>query len=125
MENRIRHLLGGASEAPQPQADGTADLPAGHALPPGINMLTPVVLCINRELLVSLLSASIREIHRDVRALPEGYPAHELAVVEASLEQQRTFRAWARAHSGTYISIAVYPLIESDGIDDPDVPDES
>jgi hypothetical protein len=87
-------------------------------MPRGINMLMPVELCINSDLLVSLLSASIREIQRHKRGLPEGHSSRDLAEVEAALQQQLTFRSWARHHPGGYISIAMYPVTETDTVED-------
>jgi hypothetical protein len=120
MQNRIRHLLNDwkpevakpkAAEKPEPQA-------SGQGMPHGINMLMPVELCINRDLLVSLLSASIREIHRHKRGLPEDYSTRALAEVEAALQQQMAFRTWVRSHPGSYISIAMYPVTETDTVED-------
>ncbi len=124
MQNRIRRLLNDwHPELPAPPA-GTPEsaTPAegaegGYAMPRGINMLMPVELCINRDLLMSLLSASIREIQRHKRALPEGYTTRELAEVEAALQQQLTFRSWIRNHPGHYVSVAMYPVAETDSID--------
>jgi hypothetical protein len=132
MRNRIRHLLdnwhpevprslpdeGGDPGAAEESADITGPAIGGHAMPRGINMLMPVELCINRDLLVSLLSASIREIQRHRSALPEGHTSRELAEVEAALQQQLTFRTWARRHPATYISIAMYPVAETDTVED-------
>ena len=135
MQNRIRHLLtdwnpevlrslpaeeGEPAESGESEESGDAlDPQAGGAtMPRGINMLMPVELSINRDLLVSLLSASIREIQRHKRALPEGHTSRELAEVEAALQQQLTFRTWARGHPGNYISIAMYPVTETDTVED-------
>lgn len=120
MNNRIRHLLDDWSpDGPRQKTTPAAqpDRPAGYPLPRGINMLMPVELCINRDLLLSLLSASIREIQRHKRALPEGYTTRELAEVEAALQQQLTFRSWIRSHPGHFISVAMYPVAETDSID--------
>ena len=126
MQNRIRHLLNdwrpALPEQPSQAAPQDPPAPSEHRdgvypLPRGINMLMPVELCINRDLLLSLLSASIREIQRHKRALPEGYTTRELAEVEASLQQQLTFRSWIRNHPGHFISVAMYPVAESDSID--------
>jgi hypothetical protein len=122
MQNRIRHLLNNwhpelpASE-PEAQPQPETSPEGGYAMPRGINMLMPVELCINRDLLMSLLSASIREIQRHKRALPEGYSTRELAEVEAALQQQLTFRAWIRNHPGHFISVAMYPVTETGSID--------
>src|SRR5262249_26623739 len=134
MQNRIRDLLADWNpEVPRslpaeakdlaktenPDADDTVEPQSGgHNMPRGINMLMPVELCINRDLLVSLLSASIREIQRHKRALPEGHTSHELAEVEAALQQQLTFRSWARHHPASYINIAMYPVTETESVED-------
>ena len=128
MRNRIRHLLadwnpeiiappGEQSDAPVDPAE-TAD--GDYSLPRGINMLMPVELCINRELLVSQLSASIREIQKHKRDMPEGMTTRELAEVEAALQQQLSFRRWVRRHPGGYISIAMYPVVETDTLSELD-----
>lgn len=125
MANRIRHLLTdwnpellpAAEPQASPEPDTAPDHEGGYALPRGINMLMPVELCINRDLLMSLVSASIREIQRHKRALPEGHTTRELAEVEAALQQQLTFRAWIRNHPGHFISVAMYPVSEIDSID--------
>lgn len=126
MQNRMRHLLADwhpeLPDAPSGAAPQTAPTPPGqpdgpYPMPRGINMLMPVELCINRDLLLSLLSASIREIQLHKRALPEGYSTRELAEVEAALQQQLTFRSWLRNHPGHFISVAMYPVKESDAID--------
>jgi hypothetical protein len=131
MKNRIRNLLanwnpelprtlpGDRPDAGELEAGEAAEpRSGGYSLPRGINMLMPVELCINRDLLISLLSASIREIQRHKRALPEGHTSHELAEVEAALQQQVTFRTWARHHPASYISIAMYPVIETESVED-------
>ncbi len=119
MTNRIKHVLKhwnpeqllAALEAPPSQPEAA---PAGYALPRGINMLMPVELCINRDLLITLLSASIQEIYRHKRATPSALTERELAEMEGALQQQLAFRAWAREHPSTYISIAMYPVSEVD-----------
>ena len=83
-------------------------------------MLMPVELCINRELLVSLLSASIQEIHSHKQGLTPSTPERELAEVEAALQQQVAFRSWARQHPATFISIAMYPVTEVGSVEDVD-----
>jgi hypothetical protein len=120
MRNRLRHLLADWNpEVPEPTpAEPAQPQPGSHGMPRGINMLMPVELCINRDLLVSLLSASIREIQRHKRALPEGHTTRELAEVEAALQQQLAFRSWARSHPASYISIAMYPVTETDTVED-------
>lgn len=125
MQNRIRHLLDDwqpelptSAEGVNPESASPSDTPDGmYAMPRGINMLMPVELCINRDLLMSLLSASIREIQRHKRDLPAGYSTRELAEVEAALQQQLTFRAWIRSHPSRYISVAMYPVTETESID--------
>jgi hypothetical protein len=128
MRNRIRHLLADWNpetiaplpEKPEAPVDPAEPSAGGEALPRGINMLMPVELCINRELLVSLLSASIREIQRHKRDMPEGMTTRELAEVEAALQQQLNFRGWVRRHPGCYISIAMYPVLETDTLEELD-----
>jgi hypothetical protein len=122
MKNRIKHVLDGWS----PAVPDAATLPGEErprgvpALPRGVNMLMPVELCINRELLVSLLSASIQEIHRHKQGLTPSTPERELAEVEAALQQQVAFRSWARQHPATFISIAMYPVTEVGSVEDVD-----
>lgn len=134
MQNRIRHLLANWNpEVPgslpteagdqldtdeSEPGDAAEPQSGGYTMPRGINMLMPVELCINRDLLISLLSASIREIQRHKQALPEGHTSRELAEVEAALQQQLTFRSWARHHPGSYISIAMYPVVETESVED-------
>lgn len=122
MKNRVKHLL---DQWTPPAADGST-LPGDNrprgvpALPRGVNMLMPVELCINRELLVSLLSASIQEIHRHKQGLTPSTPEREMAEVEAALRQQVAFRSWARQHPSTFISIAMYPVTEVGSLEDVD-----
>lgn len=129
MQNRIRHLLADWNpeiSAPLPGEPMGFHEPrrvvdshsAGYTMPRDINMLMPVELCINRDLLVSLLSASIREIQQHKAALPDGHTGRERAELEAVLQQQLTFRTWARHHPGSYISIAMYPVSETDTVED-------
>ncbi len=120
MKNRIAHLMDGwtplepaAGEVPVDEKSRT--LPR---LPHGVNMLMPVELCINRELLISLLSASIQEIHRHRQGLESTTPERELAEIEAALQQQLAFRVWARQHPSTFISIAMYPVAEVGSVED-------
>jgi hypothetical protein len=122
MKNRITHVLKDwnpelldAAPAPQP-----ADEPPrwGYPLPRGINMLMPVELCINRDLLITLLSASIQEMHRHKRSQPSPSSHQALAELEAALQQQLAFRAWARDHPANYICIALYPTTEADTVED-------
>jgi hypothetical protein len=123
MRNRLRNLLADwslelPSAGPTEPGERSTAQPGGYGMPRGINMLMPVELCINRDLLVSLLSASIREIHRHKQALPEGCTSRDLAEVDAALQQQLAFRSWARSHPGGYISIAMYPRAETGPVED-------
>ena len=136
MQNRIRDLLSNWNPEvlrplplePGDQMDAEdADLgeaaeahSGGYNMPRGINMLMPVELCINRDLLVSLLSASIREIQRHKRGLPERHTSRSMPWPrsKSALQQQLTFRSWARHHPGGYISIAMYPVTETDTVED-------
>lgn len=121
MKNRIKHLLDAWTPAPDASALPGMERPKGMpALPRGVNMLMPVELCINKELLVSLLSASIQEIHRHKQGLTATTPEREMAEVEAALQQQVAFRAWARQHPSAFISIAMYPVTEVGSIEDAD-----
>jgi hypothetical protein len=125
MKNRIRHLLAdwnpevpAAEPAPEDVARPLRSR-GGYPMPRGINMLMPVELCINRDLLVSLLSASIQEIHRHRRDLPDDVAAdQDIAEMEAALQQQLAFRAWARSHPSSYICIALYPVAEAGSVED-------
>lgn len=117
MKNRIRHLMTDwHPELPAPQEPAPkVDRPTGgYPLPRGINMLMPVELCINRDLLITLLSASIQEMHRHKREGFEAVSEAARAELEAALQQQLAFRAWARAHPANYICIAMYPTTEAD-----------
>jgi hypothetical protein len=122
MKNRISHLMKDwtpeflESEAPSPPQDEAAK--GGYPLPKGINMLMPVELCINRDLLITLLSASIQEMHRHKRANPSPIAEQALAELEAALQQQLTLRSWAREHPSNYICIALYPTTEVDTVED-------
>jgi hypothetical protein len=121
MKNRIKHLLDGWAPAPDASTIAGEERPKGvPALPRGVNMLMPVELCINRDLLISLLSASIQEIHRHKQGLAASTPEREMAEVEAALQQQVAFRAWARQHPSTFISIAMYPVTEVGSVEDVD-----
>jgi hypothetical protein len=120
MENRIRHILKDWKPA---ELDGTPAKPAETEsgvprLPRGINMLMPVELCINRDLLITLLSASIQEIYRHKRVEQSPLSAREHEEMEAALQQQLAFRAWARDYPTGYISIAMYPVAEVDTVED-------
>jgi hypothetical protein len=123
MKNRITHVL--KDWNPEQLAAETAPKPAsvervsgGYPLPRGINMLMPVELCINRDLLITLLSASIQEMHRHKRAQPSPLSDQAHAELEAALQQQLAFRAWAREHPANYICIALYPTTEADTVED-------
>jgi hypothetical protein len=128
MKNRIAHLLDQITPPPGPAGDARVptqqeqDEPPAYPLPRGVNMLLPVELGINRDLLITLLTASIQGIHRHKRAM--GHPAgdREMAEVEAALQQQMAFRTWARRHPSGYICIALYPVAEADLMDDFDEP---
>ncbi len=120
MKNRIRHLMTDwhpelpAPQEPAPKAPKVDRPTGGYPLPRGINMLMPVELCINRDLLITLLSASIQEMHRHKREGFEAVSEAARAELEAALQQQLAFRAWARAHPANYICIAMYPTTEAD-----------
>ena len=120
MKNRIRHLMTDwhpelpAPQEPAPKAPKVDRPTGGYPLPRGINMLMPVELCINRDLLITLLSASIQEMHRHKREVFEEVSEAARAELEAALQQQLAFRAWARAHPANYICIAMYPTTEAD-----------
>jgi hypothetical protein len=128
MKNRIARLLNDLIPPPVPAREepslppARGDEPEDYPLPRGINMLLPVELGINRDLLLTLLSASIQGIHRHKRAmgLPSG--GRELAEIEAALQQQMAFRTWVRRHPSRYICIALYPVAEADLMDDLDEP---
>ncbi|MEO8634225.1 MAG: hypothetical protein ABI587_03005 [Gemmatimonadales bacterium] len=120
MQNRIRHLLKDwkpveLHQAPEKPVEADPGIPK---LPRGINMLMPVELCINRDLLISLLSASIQEIYRHKRIPASPLSDSERDQMEASLQQQLAFRAWARDYPSGYISIAMYPVSEVDTVED-------
>lgn len=124
MTNRIRHLLKDWNPA---ELESGTEHPAekepttpreAHPLPRGINMLMPVELCINRDLLITLLSASIQEIYRHKRVDHSPLSVREHEEMEAALQQQLSFRAWARDYPNGYISIALYPVAEVDAVED-------
>jgi len=127
MKNRITHVLKqwnpeqllAAIDAPAKKLAATPENPrGGNRLPRGVNMLMPVELGINRDLLINLLSASIQELYRHMRSLPSPLSERELAEMEGALQQQLTFRAWASGHPSNYVSIAMYPVTEVDPIED-------
>lgn len=124
MTNRIRHLLKDWNPA---ELESGTEHPAEkepitprevHPLPRGINMLMPVELCINRDLLITLLSASIQEIYRHKRVDHSPLSVRDQEEMEAALQQQLSFRAWARDYPNGYISIALYPVAEVDAVED-------
>jgi hypothetical protein len=120
MKNRLSHILKDwAPAAPPPAPEHPAE-EGQYPLPRGINMLIPVELCINRELLITLLTASIQEIHQHRSAKPHPGSTRELAELEAVLQQQLLFRAWAKDHPSSYISIALYPVTELEAAEDMD-----
>jgi hypothetical protein len=120
MKNRITHILKdwnpgvlAADAAPGPERRRV-----GYPLPRGINPLTPAVLCINRDLLITLLLANIQEMHRLRRSHPSPRSDLAMAELEAALQQQLAFLAWARGNSANYIDIALYPTREADSVED-------
>jgi hypothetical protein len=122
MRNRITHLLGDWNPESQPGDQATSDrvapAPGAYPLPRGINMLMPVELCISRDLLITLLSASIHEMHEHKRDGGAALSASAMAELEAALQQQLAFRAWAREHPSSYICIAMYPTSDVDTVED-------
>jgi hypothetical protein len=122
MKNRISHLMKDWTPEPAVTAERlqarTEPAKSGYPLPRGINMLMPVELCINRDLLITLLTASIQEMHRHQRIHPSPVSEAALAELEASLQQQLAFRSWAREHPSNYICIAMYPTTEADPVED-------
>ena len=120
MHNRIRHILkdwkpAELDRAPEKPVEADPGVPK---LPRGINMLMPVELCINRDLLITLLSASIQEICRHKRVEHSPLSDREREEMEAALQQQLSFRTWARDYPNGYISIALYPVAEVDTVED-------
>ena len=91
-----------------------------YPMPRGINMLMPVELCINRSLMISLLSASIAEMLRHKKAGAAGLSPREEAELDAALQQQLAFRSWIKDHPMSYISMALYPVTDTDPADDLD-----
>jgi hypothetical protein len=122
MKNRITHLLkdwnpeGLAVDAPADRSSEPSRI--GYPLPRGINTLMPAELCINRELLMTLLSANIQEMQRHKRSYPSPGTDLAMAELEAALQQQLAFRAWVREHPANYISIALYPTTGADTAED-------
>lgn len=91
-----------------------------YPMPPCVNMLMPVELCINRSLLVSLLSASIVEMGRQKRLEPGELSGRALAELEAAIRQQLAFRLWLREHPSSFVCVAMYPVSELDSLEDLD-----
>ena len=93
-----------AESTPEPRGEVAR---GAYPLPRGINMLMPVELCINRDLLITLLSASIQEMTRHKQAHSSPMSDQAMPELEAALQQQLAFRAWAREHPASYICIAM------------------
>ena len=89
-------------------------------MPRCVNMLMPVELCVNRSLLVSLLSASIVEMGRQKRLEPGELSGRALAELEAAIQQQLTFRLWLKEHPSSFVCIAMCPVNETDTLADLD-----
>lgn len=113
MPNRIRDPRHAPSldrrEREERRATPPLARPRGGSLPRGVSLTTPVELCINRELLVTLLSASIEAMHRHQRERPHLMTTHARQGLETVLGQHLAFRTWARARPARYISIAALP----------------
>jgi len=128
MKNRISHLLRDWRPEPRTHESPASGAPSPgeqaprhpHRPPRSVNMLMPVELCVNRNLLVSLLSASITEMSRHREADPSALSLRTLAEMEAALQQQLAFRAWLKEHPSGYICIALYPVSPGDPLQDPD-----
>ncbi|HXW96580.1 MAG TPA: hypothetical protein VEI47_03265 [Gemmatimonadales bacterium] len=120
MKNRITQLLKDWNpKLPAPHPDSAPEAQrTGYPLPRGINMLMPVELCINRDLLISLLSSSIQELHHHQHAQRETISDRAMTELQAALQQQLAFRAWAREHPASYICIALYPTTDADIVED-------
>lgn len=126
MKNRIAQLLNEWRPELAP-ADHPDTPPAGEPAPRGpqrmprsVNMLMPVELCVNRNLLVSLLSASITEMNRHQRSEPTALSQRDQAELEATLQQHLAFRTWLKGHPSGYICIALYPVSDTNPLDDLD-----
>lgn len=128
MKNRIAQLLNDwrPELAPADPADAP---PAGehpprppHRMPRSVNMLMPVELCVNRNLLVSLLSASITEMNRHQRGEATALSQRDQTELEATLQQHLAFRTWLKDHPSGYICIALYPVSDTSPLDDLDDP---
>lgn len=128
MKNRITHLLNDWVPRPaEAEPTGPEDHPvrerpplAPYRMPRSVNMLMPVELCVNRNLLVSLISASITEISRHREDEPAVTSGRDLAEMEAALHQQLAFRTWLKGHPSNYICIALYPVSGANPLDDLD-----
>jgi hypothetical protein len=127
VKNRIAHLLDQwrpetSPAAPaEPERPGRDEAPRGpYEMPRAVNMLMPVELCLHRNLLVSLLSASITEMNRHKRSEPPTLSVGDMAELEAALQQQLAFRAWLRAHPSSFVSMALYPVSEANPLEEPD-----
>lgn len=127
MKNRIQHVLRDWNPEVPPAIAGPRPAnrpPSRYPLPRGVNMLMPVELGISRELLITLLSASILEMHRHRAATSSSLPDHIRTELEAGLQQQLAFRAWVRQHPSSYISIATYPTGEVGPVEDAEEPED-
>ena len=120
MKNRIAHLLKDWAPVAPPAPPVPASDDEDYPLTRGVNMLIPVELCINRELLITLLTASIQEINQHRSTKPNPGTNRELAELEAVLQQQVMFRSWVKDHPSGFISIALYPVTEFESVEDPD-----
>ncbi len=89
-------------------------------LPRSVNMLMPVELCVNRNLLVSLLSASITDMNRHQQDGPGALSERDQAELEATLQQHLAFRTWLKDHPSGFICIALYPVSATNPLDDLD-----
>lgn len=122
MKNRIAHVLKDWNPEVHAADTGTdqAVPPAGAVYPPprGVNMLMPVELCINRDLLITLLSSSIQQMHRQKRSRFSAITDHSKAEFEAALQQLITLLNWAREHPANFICIALYPTTEAGTAED-------
>lgn len=126
MKNRIAQLLNEWRPELAP-ADHPDKPPVGehppretYRMPRSVNMLMPVELCVNRNLLVSLLSASITEMNRHQRSEPTPLSERNQAELEATLQQHLAFRTWLKDHPSGYICIALYPVSDTSPLDDLD-----
>ncbi len=125
MKNRITQLLNEwRPEVAAPDRTDGAALPGerpprgAYRMPSAVNMLMPVELCVNRNLLVSLLSASIIEMNRQQRSEPVPISERDQAELEATLQQHLAFRTWLKDHPSAFICIAMYPVCATSPLDD-------